>query len=118
MGWISRTLPTTSKDFLNIMVLMAVVPVNVPALLGLDVMDSERLYAVNVTNRLVHRRVYNCCSELPEYDDISSVPIIRHDSHPHSCICFPTSTFYSTAQLLKLHCNFAHPSSEKLCNLL
>ena len=41
----------------DIMVLMDIVPMNVPALLVLDVLDSESLYADNVTNRLVHRNV-------------------------------------------------------------
>lgn len=42
---------------LDIIVLMDVVPVNVPALLDLDVRDAERIYAHNVTNLLVHRSV-------------------------------------------------------------
>ena len=100
------------------MVLTEIVPVNVPELLGLDVMDSEGLYADNVTDRLVHRRVYNRSSEFLEYDDVWSVPIIRHDIHLNPHICFPPSTFCTSAQLLKLHRNFAHPSAEKLCNLL
>ena len=35
-------------------VLVDIVAVNVPALLGLDVLDSEQLYACNVTNQLFH----------------------------------------------------------------
>ena len=95
------------------MVLMNIVPVNVSTLLGIDDMDSEGLYAYNVINRLVHRRVYNRSSEFPEYYDTRSVPIIRHDSHLYSRMCFAPSKFYTTAQLLKLHHNFAHLSAEE-----
>ena len=31
---------------------------------------------------------------------------------------FPESIFYTSAQLLKLHRNFAHPSAQNLYNLL
>ena len=96
------------------MVLMNIVTVNVSALLGIDDTDSEGLYAYNVINRLVNRRVYNRSSEFPEYYDTWSVPIIGHDSHLYSRMCFAPSTFYTTVQLLKLHHDFAHLSAEKL----
>ena len=99
------------------MVLMDVVPVDVPALFGLDVLDSESLYADNVTNRLVHRFVSSCSNDPLEYDDIWSVPIIRRDSHLYALMSFPESIFYTNAQLLKLHRNFAHPSAQKLYKL-
>ena len=100
------------------MVLMDIVPVNVPAPLGLEVLDAEQLYVDNVTNRLVHRRILNRSSDGFQYDDKWSVPIPRHDNHLYSKMCFPPSTFYSTAQLLKLHRQFAHPSAETLYALL
>ena len=37
--------------------LMDIVPINVPAMLGLDVLDAEKLYEDNLTNRLVHRHI-------------------------------------------------------------
>ncbi len=40
---------------LDIMMLMNVIPVDVPAKLGLDVLDAESLY--DVTNRLVYRKL-------------------------------------------------------------
>ena len=92
---------------------MDIVQVNVPALLGLEVMDAEDLYADNVTNRLVHRKILSRSSDECEYDDMWSVPIIRHDGHLYSRMCFPSSTFYSASDLLKLHRQFAHPSAEK-----
>ena len=36
---------------------MDIVTVDVPALLGLDVLDGENLYADNLRNRLVHRQI-------------------------------------------------------------
>ena len=61
----------------EIMVLMDFVPVDVPALFGFDVLDSESLCADNVTNYLVHRFLSSRSSDILEYDDIWSVPIIR-----------------------------------------
>ena len=63
------------------MVIMDKVSVNVPALLGLDVLDAESLYADNVTNRLVHRRVISRSSDSMSVEDIWSVPLIRNDTY-------------------------------------
>ena len=63
------------------MVLMDIVPVNVKALLGLDAIDAEGLYADNVINRSVNRRILSRSSDECQYDDMWSVPIIRHDGH-------------------------------------
>ena len=52
------------------MVLMDVVPVGVPGLFGLDVHDSESLYADNVTNRLIYRLISSRSSDVQEYEDI------------------------------------------------
>ena len=41
----------------SVPVLMNIVPVNVPALLGLDFLDDEELYEDISTTRLVHRNV-------------------------------------------------------------
>ena len=47
----------TPSDIRKIPVLMYIVPVDFPALLGLDVLDGEGMYADNVTNRLVRHQV-------------------------------------------------------------
>ena len=44
----------TPKSAGRIAVLIDIVSVNVPALLGLNVLDGERLYADNFTNCLVN----------------------------------------------------------------
>ena len=96
------------------MLLMDVVPVDVPALFGLSVLDSESLHADNLTNRIDHRLISSCSSDVLEYKGKRAVPIIRRDSHLYACMPIPEPTFYTSAQLLKLHLNFAHPSPQKL----
>ena len=97
---------------------MDIVPVNVQALLGLNVLDADQLYVYNATNRLVHSQVLNRSSDGFQYFDQWSVPITRQDNHLYSNTCFLPPTFYSTAQLLKLNMQFTHPSAEKLYALL
>ena len=100
------------------MVFLDIVPVNVPALLGLDVLDSKQLCADNVINRVVRVKVLPRSCDSMEYQDIWSVPIIWRDGHLYASMCFAVSTFYKTVQLRKLHRSFFHPSAEKLYNLL
>ena len=107
--------PPTVPD---IPVLMDIVPVNVPALLGLDILDSEELYADNVTNRLVHRHVVSNNNGILQYLDKWHVPLSRHDNHLYAAMSFPHFLFYTTTQLEKMHRQFAHPSASKLFNLL
>ena len=102
----------------KIPVLMDIVPVDVPALLGLDVLDTEQLYADNVTNRLVHREILSKQGEPLAYKDRWHVPLIRQNGHLYAQMSFPCFTFYTAAQLEKLHRQFAHPSAGKLYNLL
>ncbi len=99
------------------MVLMNIVPVNVPALLCLDVLDAEGLYAVNFINRLVHRKINSRSRELLVYADTSHVPIVRLDAHLYSRMSFRNTTFY-TQQLQNLNRQFAHHSAKSLNNLL
>ena len=48
---------STPEGITSIPVLMDIVPVNIPPLLGLEILDGEKLYADHVTNHLVHRKV-------------------------------------------------------------
>ncbi len=100
------------------MVLMDIVPVNRPALLGLDVLDAENLYADNVTDHLVHREVSSRSGDPLSFGDTWCVPIFRKGGHLYSKMSFPLSAFYTTTQLQKLHKKFAHPSATNLYNLL
>ena len=108
----------TPPDFPDIMVLMDIVPVNIAALLGLDVLDSESLYADNVTNRLIHRQVTSRTSTDLSIRDTWSVPIFCHDDHLYDIMSLLPTYFYTTDQLNKLHKQFADPSATKLYNLL
>ena len=87
----------------EIIVLMDVVPVDVPALFGLDVLDSENSYAENVADRLVHRLISSRSSDVLEYDDIWEVPMIRRDSYLYARMSFPQYAFYTSEQSLKIH---------------
>ncbi len=95
----------------DIMVLMNIVSVNVPALLCLDILDAEGLYAVNFTNRLVHRKINSRSRELLVYADTSHVPIVRLDGHLYSRMSFPNTTFYNQ-QIQNLDRQFAHHSAK------
>ncbi len=99
-------------------VLMGLVPVDVPALLGLLVLVSEQLYACNVANRLIHRKILSKPGQPLMYEDSWFVPLQRYESHLYAPMSFRKHTFYSTAQFLKLHKKFAHPSASNLYSLL
>jgi hypothetical protein len=83
-----------------------VVPLDVPLLIGLDVMSR-----FDTALRPAKRKAYVG----NEYSEVS----LRFDGHliwP----CHPSamSTFYSKNQLRRLHRHFLHPSAQKLMNLL
>ena len=71
----------TPPNVRPIYVLMDIVTVDIPALLELDVLDGENLYADNVTNRLVHRQVLPGPGELLMNEDTWNVPLIRYKGH-------------------------------------
>ena len=74
-------------------------------LLGLDLLDANKLYANNVDNEL-------CSSALG-----FKIPITRKFGHMY--IEWPTSSvLFTRSELVKLHRQFKHPSAEKLYNLL
>ena len=97
---------------------MDIKPVDIPAFLGLGVLDGEQLYADNVTNRLVHRQVLSRRVEQLKYEDCWHVPLHRCYSHFYARMKFLMHTFYTSAQLLKMRRNFGQPSVVKQYNLL
>ena len=101
-----------------IRILLDIVSVDIPALLGLDVLDAEYLYADNAANLLVHRRVTSKEGMPLQYLDLWSVTLSRFDNHLYAQMNFPSSTFYTEQQLHRLERQFAHPSVDKLYNLL
>ena len=96
-------MPTPDGSFIHIEA--DVVTANIPLLLGLDVLDREQLVADNVLNQLqCHHRGW-------------SIPISR--KHGHMYVTWNISkSYYTRAELRKIHKHFWHPSSEKLFNLL
>ena len=82
-----------------IIALLDIVSDKVPTLLGLEVLDAEKLCTDNVTNRLVCRQPVSRSDEDTDYAELSSVLIIRHDGHLYSGMSFPPSNFYTSSQL-------------------
>ena len=106
----------TSEYILDIPVLVDIVPVNVPANLGLDVLDSLSLLPDTVTNRL-----WNCIiiSLNPlHFIDEWSVQMIRASDHLDVPLKTPLQSFYTVTQLRKIHKQSAHLASARLHELL
>ena len=95
----------------HIPVILDIVELDIPALLGLDIIDAYGLVADTVNNRLVHLRK-------GESKPIWHVPLTRADNHVYAEMLLPPQVFYTTDQLRKLHKRFAHPSADKLYQLL
>lgn len=99
-------------------VLMDVVQANLPAQLGLDVLESECLYADNVTIRIVHRGMLSQRSERLKFREFWRVPLIRDDWLLYLSMKLPTYTFYTSEQTLRFFWKFAHLPVSKLFKLI
>lgn len=103
---------------LTILVEMDVVNADIPALLGLDVLDREALMADTVANRLTKRCLAQNEGSCFYFDDWH-VPLLRSKSgHVYVAMECSASVMFTRSQLSKLHKQFFHPSAEKLFNLL
>ena len=89
---------------------MDIVNADIPALLGLHVLDREALMANTVANRLTRRSlVQNNSSFL--YLDEWHVPLLRSESgHVYAEMDCPSSVMFTRPQLGRLHKQFFHPS--------
>jgi hypothetical protein len=83
-----------------------VVPPDVPALLGLDVMDSHNLQFLSVSNEL------ECVTE------DWKMPVVRQLGHGYLIWTPLSNVCYTRTQLERLHRQLYHPSVGKLLNLL
>ena len=92
--------------------MLDVVEVDIPALLGLDLLDGHGLVIDNVTNRL-WKRIVVSYDPLKFIDELS-MGLRRMNDHIYVQVHVPNCTFYTTQQLKKLHRQFAHPSTTKL----
>ena len=89
------SLPFKRRQHPPIQILHDVVDVDIPALIGLDVLDGNFLMVDNISNRLWHRIVI---SEDPyEIVDRLWVPLIRDQHHLYVHLHVPVSILY-TAQ--------------------
>ena len=99
--------------------MLDVISADIPALLGMDVMDENSLTPCTVSNRFIKRTVVDHQNSSQSYVmDGWSVPLKRYEGHLYAQMSLPVLTFFSTAQLQKLHRHLFHPSSEKLYKLL
>lgn len=90
-----------------------VVNQDLPFLIGLDVLDSERLNVLTVTNEL------ECVQSGRSMGWM--MPVVRRGGHVHLDFVPPnaaTRAFYSENQLTRLHRALYHPSATKLYALL
>ena len=95
-----------------------VVRPDVPALLGLDVLDSHSLIPDTVMDRLTKRIMFSNDDGSKGYIDLWSVPIRRYGGHAFVRMSGPARVNFTRAHLRSLHRNFSHPSAEKLYQLI
>lgn len=98
-----------------------VVSADIPALMGMDVLDRESLTPCTISNQLMKRILVGTDSKTgtPQFCDIWNVPLQRSKSqHLYAKMDLMASTYFTRTQLLKLHKQFYHPSAQKLFNLL
>ena len=106
MGTFIVRLPTPDGSYIRFE--MDVIKINIPMLLGLDLLDQHSLVADNVDNLLVSKTIG------------WSIPITRKLGHlyvewdPST----PLNAYYTKAELLRMHLHFYHPSVSKLFNLI
>ncbi len=96
-----------------------VVTAKVPALIGLDVLDSQSLVVDTTTNRLWKQILVRSSNDADTHTvRLWWMPLRRHDGHVYAALHEPLSVYFSRADLTHMHRNFAHPSAEKLYKLL
>ena len=96
---------STSSGMSSLSVDLIVPDVPVPLLFGRVVLDREGWFVNNVTSKL--------CSASKNWE----LPIYR--KHVHLCLIsgLVKSTLFNRSQLLRLHKQFIHPSTDQLCNI-
>ena len=65
-----------------------------------------------------HYEQVGASTNSPQYKDQWHITLTRYDVHIYAPLKFLRCTFCKLSQLLKMHRQFAHPSAEKLYNLL
>ena len=103
LGTIPIRIPTGHDTFLKLFV--DVVPIDVPFLLGLDVLKREQIYPNTVDNKLV------CKSQNWEVDLRLKFGHMYYDWSQ-------TPIMFTRKELVRFHKHFFHPSSSKLFDLI
>lgn len=118
MGQVSLPL-LTREGVATISVVFNIVPADVPALLGIDVLDRERLVANTVFHRLAHRTAFDLSDGRQGYVDGWSIQLLRAASrHVYVQLSRPSRVLFTRVQLSKIHRQVYHPSARKRFNVL
>lgn len=102
LGLITIRVPISGDHYALLRV--DVVALDIPFLLGLDVLDSLALYVNNVEDRL------KCDKRM------IATPLVRKDSHIY--LEWGQAVHYTTVELGRLHKHFNHPQADRLSALL
>ena len=109
----------TPNGIAPIEVILEVVRADIPALLGLDVLDRERLTPDTAFNRLAKRHKHITTENKAVYIEDWYIPMRRSRSrHSYVPLRVSIDTYFTRSQLHTLHRQFFHPSAEKLYRLL
>lgn len=107
LGLIKVTLQTRAHQC-QVLILPDIFSVEIPALLSLEVLDSECRYADNLANRVANRQVTSKRGIPPKHLEFWSVPLSRFDGHLYACTRFSKSTFCTAQQLRRLYRKFVN----------
>lgn len=117
LGLLSLPL-ATPPGIPTIFVTLDVISAEIPALLGLDILDCHSMYIDTVQNLLVKCTVLKSDNSKSHILKDWNVPVHRHNGHVYADMSTPVITFFNRQQLVKLHRQFCHPSADKLYRLL
>ena len=76
-------------------ILLEIVSVDIPVLLGLELLDSECFYVDDQANRLFQRQVISKEVMPLQYVDLWWLALTKFDDHMYPNMKFPKSTFYN-----------------------
>lgn len=109
----------TPSGIPKVMIELDIVDADIPALLGMDVLDKESLTPCTITNRLIHKAKGTTMDGKDIIIDSWSVPLIRSPSnHLYAEMESVTPLFFTRSQLVRLHRQFFHSSAQKLFNVM
>ena len=99
----------TSGSTLDIPFILDVVDVEIPPLLGLDVLEGNNLLVYNVANHLWNRIATN--KDPLRFEDIWKIKLIKTVDHLYVPLSTLIQLFYTMTQLRKIHKKIRSPIS-------